>query len=118
VLERRFKAYRHWQTMTESDWAHLRHPPIDFQGVSYYPVSKRKSDGPKSLDEIDPEPLETYDKPGIPLDEQKALAGVAVFDSVSGVSYGLLMPDLRQGRADHRLNRGCRGRREEPFPPG
>jgi Fe-S cluster assembly protein SufB len=86
MLQRRIAAYRHWQTMTEPDWAHLRHPPIDFQGISYYSAPKGKDDGPKSLDEVDPVLLETYRKLGIPLDEQKALAGVAVdavFDSVS-----------------------------------
>ena len=86
MLERRLEAYRHWETMTEPDWAHLQHPPIDFQGISYYSAPKRKGDGPQSLDEVDPELLETYNKLGIPLGEQKALAGVAVdavFDSVS-----------------------------------
>jgi Fe-S cluster assembly protein SufB len=86
MLERRLKAYRHWLTMTEPDWAHLQYPRIDFDGISYYSAPKRKTDGPQSLDEIAPELLETYNKLGIPLQEQKALAGVAVdavFDSVS-----------------------------------
>jgi Fe-S cluster assembly protein SufB len=72
--------------MDEPDWARLDLPAIDFQGISYYSAPKRKGDGPKSLDEIDPELLDTYNKLGIPLDEQKALAGIAVdavFDSVS-----------------------------------
>jgi Fe-S cluster assembly protein SufB len=86
MLQRRLKAYHHWLTMTEPDWAHLRHPPIDFNGISYYSAPKRDKDAPKNLDEIDPQLLETYQKLGIPVEEQKALAGVAVdavFDSVS-----------------------------------
>ena len=86
MLERRLKAYRHWLTMQDPEWAHLKHPPIDYQAISYYSAPKKKGDGPKSLDEVDPELLETYNKLGIPLEEQKALAGVAVdavFDSVS-----------------------------------
>ena len=86
MLERRLEAYRHWMTMPHPDWAHLQHPPIDYNAISYYSAPKRKEDGPKSLDEVDPALLETYNKLGIPLEEQKALAGVAVdavFDSVS-----------------------------------
>ncbi len=86
MLERRLKAYRHWLTMEDPEWAQLKHPPIDYQAISYYSAPKKKGDGPKSLDEVDPELLETYNKLGIPLEEQKALAGVAVdavFDSVS-----------------------------------
>ncbi len=86
MLEARLKAYRHWLTMTDPQWAHVVHPPIDFQSISYYSAPKKKGDGPKSLDDIDPLILEAYTKLGIPLEEQKALAGVAVdavFDSVS-----------------------------------
>ncbi|MBT8130299.1 MAG: Fe-S cluster assembly protein SufB, partial [Gammaproteobacteria bacterium] len=86
MIEKRLAAYRHWLGMDEPDWAKLDLPAIDFQGISYYSAPKRKGDGPKSLDEIDPELLDTYNKLGIPLDEQKALAGIAVdavFDSVS-----------------------------------
>ena len=86
MTEKRLKAYRHWLTMTSPNWAHLKVPHIDFQEISYYSAPKKKGDGPKSLDEIDPEILDTYNKLGIPLEEQKALAGVAVdavFDSVS-----------------------------------
>ena len=86
MTEKRLTAYRHWLGMTEPDWAKLDLPAIDFQGISYYSAPKRKGDGPKSLDEIDPELLDTYNKLGIPLQEQKALAGIAVdavFDSVS-----------------------------------
>jgi len=88
VLEKRLVAYRHWLTMDEPDWAHLNREPIDFQDIAYYSAPKKPGDGPQSLDEIDPEILETYNKLGIPLEEQKALAGIpvavdAVFDSVS-----------------------------------
>ncbi|HSG65293.1 MAG TPA: Fe-S cluster assembly protein SufB, partial [Gammaproteobacteria bacterium] len=82
----RLKAYRHWLTMTEPTWAHVHYPPIDFQAISYYSAPKRRDDAPKSLDEVDPKLLETYDKLGIPLHERARLAGVAVdavFDSVS-----------------------------------
>ncbi len=86
MLEYRLKAFRHWQTMTEPDWAQLKIDPIDYYAISYYSAPKKDSDKPQSLDEIDPELLETYKKLGIPLDEQERLAGVAVdavFDSVS-----------------------------------
>lgn len=86
MLEARLKAYRHWLTMVDPEWAQLKHPAIDFQAISYYSAPRKKGDGPKSLEEVDPELLETYNKLGIPLEEQKALAGVAVdavFDSVS-----------------------------------
>lgn len=86
LLEWRLKAYRHWLTMSDPSWAHLNIDPIDYQDISYYSAPKSKEDGPKSLDEVDPKLLETYEKLGIPLQEQKMLAGVAVdavFDSVS-----------------------------------
>lgn len=86
LLEWRLKAYHHWQNMQEPKWAHLHHDKIDYQAISYYSAPKSKDDGPKSLDEVDPKLLETYEKLGIPLQEQKMLAGVAVdavFDSVS-----------------------------------
>src|SRR5207249_8845498 len=79
------KAYRHWLTMTAPRWAKVHYPPIDYQSIIYYSAPKQKS-APKSLDEIDPELLKTYEKLGIPLTEQQRLAGVAVdavFDSVS-----------------------------------
>jgi Fe-S cluster assembly protein SufB len=85
MLEYRLKAYRHWLTMTEPDWAKVGYPKIDYDGIYYYSAPKKK-DGPKSLDEVDPELLATYEKLGIPLEERAALAGVAVdavFDSVS-----------------------------------
>jgi Fe-S cluster assembly protein SufB len=86
MLEWRLRAYQHWLTMNEPDWASVEHPPIDYQAISYYSAPKKKGDGPKSLDEVDPELLDTYNKLGIPIEEQKALAGIAVdavFDSVS-----------------------------------
>jgi Fe-S cluster assembly protein SufB len=86
LLEWRLKAFRHWLTMTEPTWANIKYPPIDYQAIVYYSAPKQRKDGPKSLDEVDPELLRTYEKLGIPLEEQKALAGVAVdavFDSVS-----------------------------------
>jgi len=86
LLEWRLEAFRHWLTMTEPHWAYVDYPPIDYQAISYYSAPKKKGDGPKSLDEVDPKLLETYAKLGIPLREQEMLAGVAVdavFDSVS-----------------------------------
>jgi Fe-S cluster assembly protein SufB len=86
MLEWRLKAYRHWLTMSEPDWAQVHYPPIDYQSIVYYSAPKSRKDAPKSLDEVDPELLRTYEKLGIPLEEQKLLAGVAVdavFDSVS-----------------------------------
>jgi Fe-S cluster assembly protein SufB len=86
MLEQRLKAYRYWLTMEDPEWAQIKHPPIDYQAISYYSAPRKKDDGPQSLDEVDPELLETYNKLGIPIEEQKALAGVAVdavFDSVS-----------------------------------
>ena len=86
MLAWRLKAYRHWLTMTEPNWANVHHPPIDYQAISYYSAPKSKDDAPKSLDEVDPKLLETYEKLGIPLHERAALAGVAVdavFDNVT-----------------------------------
>jgi len=86
LLEWRLKAYRHWLTMPEPRWSKVQFPPIDYQDSYYYSAPKSPGDGPKSLDEVDPKLLETYKKLGIPLSEQKLLAGVAVdavFDSVS-----------------------------------
>ena len=86
MLEWRLKAFRHWTTMTEPAWHNVHYPPIDYQSIVYYSAPKSGKDGPKSLDEVDPQLLETYEKLGIPLSEREALAGVAVdavFDSVS-----------------------------------
>jgi Fe-S cluster assembly protein SufB len=85
LLDYRLTAFRHWQTMTMPGWAHLDIPPIDYQDIIYYAAPKRK-EGPKSLDEVDPELLRTFDRLGIPLEEQKLLSGTAVdavLDSVS-----------------------------------
>ncbi len=86
LLEWRLKAFAHWQKMKEPTWPNVRYPAIDYQSISYYSAPKSENDRPKSLDEIDPELLATYEKLGIPLEERAALAGVAVdavFDSVS-----------------------------------
>jgi Fe-S cluster assembly protein SufB len=86
MLEWRLKAYRHWLTMTEPTWANIKYPPINYQNIVYYSSPIKDEDRPKSLDDIDPKLLETYEKLGIPLAERAALAGVAVdavFDSVS-----------------------------------
>src|SRR4029079_2184761 len=86
MLEWRLRAYRHWLKMTEPTWANVTYPKIDYQDIIYYSAPKSKKAGPKSLDEVDPEVLKTYEKLGIPLLEQQRLAGVAVdavFDSVS-----------------------------------
>jgi len=76
MLEFRLKAFRNWQKMKEPAWAHLTYPPVDFQDITYFAAPKKKN--LKSLDEADPELLETFNKLGIPLEEQKVLAGVAV----------------------------------------
>ncbi len=84
LLDFRLKAFRHWQTMQMPTWAHLDIPEIDYQAISYYAAPRKNS--PKSLDEVDPELLKTFDKLGIPLEEQKALSGMAVdavMDSIS-----------------------------------
>ncbi|MGB7549960.1 MAG: Fe-S cluster assembly protein SufB, partial [Chromatiaceae bacterium] len=86
MLDWRLKAYRHWLTMTEPTWSSVRYPAIDYQTLHYYSAPKTRDSGPKSLAEVDPELLRTYEKLGIPLAERSALAGVAVdavFDSVS-----------------------------------
>ncbi|MDD2952674.1 MAG: Fe-S cluster assembly protein SufB [Parabacteroides sp.] len=85
LLEFRLKAFRHWLTLEMPTWAHLNIPSIDYQDIIYYAAPKKK-EGPKSLDEVDPELLKTFDKLGIPLEEQKHLSGMAVdavMDSVS-----------------------------------
>ena len=86
LLEFRLKAFRYWETLKMPDWAHLNIPPIDYQAISYYAEPRAKAKGPESLDEVDPELLDTFNRLGIPLQEQKALAGMAVdavMDSVS-----------------------------------
>jgi Fe-S cluster assembly protein SufB len=86
LTEWRLKALRHWLTLTEPHWAHAHYPPIDYQGISYYSAPKSRENAPKSLAEVDPKLLATYEKIGVPLHERARLAGVAVdavFDSVS-----------------------------------
>lgn len=86
MLEWRLKAYRQWLKMEEPKWQNIHHSPIDYQDMIYYAAPKPKGQGPKSLEEVDPQLIETYNKLGIPLKEQEKLAGVAVdavFDSVS-----------------------------------
>ncbi len=86
MLDWRLKAFRHWQKMVEPTWQNVHYPPIDYQDIYYYSAPKKKGEGPKSLDEVDPEIRATFEKLGISLDEQKRLSGIAVdavFDSVS-----------------------------------
>ena len=116
MLEWRLDAYRRWLTMEEPNWARVHHPKIDFQDLYYYAAPK-STEGPKSLDEVDPELLETYEKLGIPLKEQAVLAGVqgakvavdAVFDSVSVVTTfkeelakaGVIFCSISEALKDH-----------------
>ncbi len=86
MLAWRLRAYQQWLKMREPKWANVQYPPIDYQNIIYYAAPKKKTDGPKSLEEVDPELLATYEKLGVPLKERAILAGVAVdavFDSVS-----------------------------------
>ena len=115
LLEWRLEAYRNWLTMPEPDWQYVHYDPIDFQAISYYSAPKRDEDRPQSLDDIDPEIRETYEKLGIPLYEQEMLAGVAnvavdaVFDSVSvATSYkaklaeqGIIFCSMSEAVQDH-----------------
>ena len=85
LLDFRLKAYRYWTTLEMPRWAHLDIPDIDYQAISYYAAPKKK-EGPKSMDEVDPKLIETFNRLGIPLEEQKVLSGMAVdavMDSVS-----------------------------------
>ena len=114
LLEWRLKAYEHWLRLDQKEpkWAKVHYPKIDFQDICYYAAPKSKKDGPKSLDEVDPELLKTYDKLGIPLEERAALAGVAVdavFDSVSVAttfkdklgSMGIIFCSFSEAVKDH-----------------
>jgi Fe-S cluster assembly protein SufB len=98
MLDWRLKAYRQWLTMKEPTWANVHYPAIDYQKIIYYSAPKTKKDGPKSLDEVDPELLATYEKLGIPLRERELLSGVAVdavFDSVSvGTTFKKKLSEL------------------------
>ena len=92
MLEKRLKAYRHWLTMTEPNWAHLDFPKVDFQDIYYYAAPKKQK-GPSSLDEIDPEVRKTFDKLGIPLEEQAKLSGIAVDAVIDSVSVATTFKD-------------------------
>ena len=92
LLEYRLKAYRYWLTIVEPDWALLEHPPINYQDIIYYAAPKQKK-GLESLDEVDPELLDTFNKLGISLDEQKMLAGVAVDAVIDSVSVKTTFQD-------------------------
>lgn len=86
LLDWRLRAYRQWLEMSEPTWSTVEHPPIDYQGISYFSAPRSSATAPRSLDEVDPELLRTYEKLGVPLREREMLAGVAVdavFDSVS-----------------------------------
>lgn len=85
MLEWRLKAFSQWKKMKEPEWANVKYPKVDYQSISYYAAPKKK-DGPKSLDEVDPELLETFNKLGISLEEQKVLSGVAVDAVIDSVS--------------------------------
>ncbi len=78
MLEFRLKAFRHWQTMKEPEWAHVKYQPINYQDISYYAAPKTKKPKHESIEDVDPELIETFNKLGIPLEEQKILSGVAV----------------------------------------
>ena len=99
LLEWRLKAFAAWQQMEEPHWARVEHPPIDYQDLHYYAAPKKKA-GPKSLDEVDPELLRTYEKLGIPLKERAILAGVDAGDPVEGG-----MPDRGRRGVRQRLGR-------------
>ncbi len=96
MLEWRLKAFRHWLKMKKEEpkWANIHHPPIDFQDMIYYAAPKSMKDGPKSLDEVDPEILEAFNKLGIPLEEQKMLSGVAVDAVLDSVSVATTYRDM------------------------
>ena len=112
LLDWRLKAFRHWQTMVVPQWSSVRYPPINFQDIIYYSAPKSRKDGPQSLDEVDPKLLETYEKLGIPLEEQEMLAGVAVdavFDSMSVATtfkeklaeHGIIFCSFSDAAKDH-----------------
>ncbi len=112
MLEWRLAAYREWLKMKEPDWSSVRYPKIDYQDMIYYSAPKKKTDGPQSLEEVDAEVLKTYAKLGIPLEEQKRLAGVAVdavFDSVSVATtykgklkeYGIIFCSFSEAVREH-----------------
>ena len=96
MLEWRLRSYRHWvkQSREEPTWANIQHSPIDFQDIIYYAAPKSQGDGPKSLDEVDPEILEAFSKLGIPLEEQKKLSGVAIDAVLDSVSVATTYKDM------------------------
>jgi Iron-regulated ABC transporter membrane component SufB len=91
MLEWRLKAFRYWKSMQEPHWAKVEYPPIDYQDIYYYAAPKKLKEKPKSLDEVDPEILRTFEKLGIPLREQEILAGVAVDAVLDSVPLQLLL---------------------------
>jgi Fe-S cluster assembly protein SufB len=112
MLEWRLAAYREWLKMKEPDWSSVHYPKIDYQDMIYYSAPKQKKDGPQSLADVDQEVLKTYEKLGIPLEEQKILAGVAVdavFDSVSVATtykaklkeYGIIFCSFSEAVREH-----------------
>lgn len=112
MLEARLKAYRHWLMMPEPGWSKLKFEPLDYQDAYYYAAPKSAADRPKSLSEVDPELLRTYEKLGIPVEEQRILAGVAVdmvFDSVSVATtfkeelkeHGIIFCSISEAIQDH-----------------
>ena len=112
LREWRLKAFRQWEKMQEPQWPNFEYGPIDYQALSYYTAPKTQKDGPKSLDEVDPEVLQTFERLGIPLSEQKRLTGVAVdavFDSVSvGTTHqselekhGIIFCSMREAIDNH-----------------
>ena len=96
------KAYHHWTTLEEPAWAKVEFPPIDYQAVSYYSAPKQKIEGPKSIDEVDPELLGTYEKLGIPLREQEVLAHLA--EGASNIEIGDTLGISPKTVARHREN--------------
>jgi len=92
MLDFRLKAFNHWLTLKEPEWAHITHPPIDYQNIIYYAAPKKKPQY-ESIDEVDPELLRTFDKLGIPLNEQKALMGFAVDAVIDSVSVKTTFKD-------------------------
>ncbi len=102
MLEWRLEAYRHWLTMSEPGWSTVHHPPIDYQGISYYSAPSSRKDGPQSLADVDPELLRTYEKLGVPLQERELLAGVAVDAVFDSVSVATTFKD-KAGRTRHHL---------------
>ena len=96
MLEWRLKAYRHWLTLKNEDptWANIKFDPIDYQEIIYYAAPRSQGDGPKSLDEVDPEILQAFEKLGIPLNEQKQLSGIAIDAVLDSVSVATTYKDM------------------------